>query len=355
MARLNRISIVYLSVLILGLDSGLGAGGALFRLRNLAAPMELSFTWATAFNGNPLNLSGGEIERLRYLPGYLPGVTFRDSWEQQFAVGLTYRLRLWQGHTTRLRLTAVQHYYLQITKRNYHTLSVALDQWFGRKRRIAFRYSQLPSLFIRGYRVELPLWPEDAREDCRYNRETASVALSLPGPGPAQYRFGLEGGRELYNAPFSRFNVDALGVMGGLSGRIGSFHWNILTHWGHAWNANHLDAMDRSYLYLKNGFSLARRIPFGGGRVTLTGYWQEKRYRSDNAVDPIHAGRYQQEWRLELGASQKVGRRLEVELVGGKRRRKVFSAYPLAEQLKSFSRWWGAIRVKYNLVWDMYL
>ncbi len=350
----NKWAIFCLS-LGLGLGPGQDLSGATSVVSKFMAPLEFSFGLASAFHHNPLNLAPAEEARLRYEPDYLPGVTYRDSWEQQLTLSLTYRLRLWRGHTTRLRVSAVQHFFQQIPQRNYHTFTVRLDQWFGRHRRLVVRYDQLPDLFTRGYLAQFPLLPTGAREECYYNRETGSIELRFPFERRVESQWGVEVGREVYNAVFSRFNLQSAEVFTGFNGKLRSCRWRLVSHLGRTFNANHLDDIDRSYWYLKTNFSFTLRPPRVVWPLTINGYWQERRYRSDNAVDPIHAGRYQQEWRLEIFTRWSLGPNLSLEPYWGRRQRRVFSAYPLAEELKSFTRWWGGLRLEYNFIWDMYL
>ncbi|MBT3229299.1 MAG: hypothetical protein HN355_09475, partial [Candidatus Marinimicrobia bacterium] len=113
------------------------------------------------------------------------------------------------------------------------------------------------------------------------------------------------------------------------------------------------DALDRSYKYLNIRPSLTIRLP-GNHRLRLAARFDQRAYDSEQNDDPLHAGRYQDEYRFDFSILPKLDGPFIVEPFAGYRERSVDSSDPKVRDLKSFSRYWFGVRFGFKSVIDMY-
>ncbi len=320
----------------------------------LAAPVFYELGIAPSFQSNPLNLSEVEIKKASLDSGYLNGIEFSSSNSITFSANINYAPRLFSGRKTRISSSLNSHYYQDIKQRNYQSYSLNITQSLGKYRYLSLGYWILPEYYLRNYLVKDQASLISSREVCNFgtDRLWLGVEHRLSKKNTIEYELNVR--RELYQAPFSHFDLQML--EGGLIFRIGQFNTLNMTanlQLGTADNDNRIDDIDRSYKYFNIHPTLTLTLP-GKHKLRLATRYDQRAYHSEQADDPLHSGRFQEEFRMDVTLLPNMSGNVIVEPFLGYRQRQVDSIDPAVQDLKSFSRYWFGVSFGFKSVIDMY-
>ena len=323
-------------------------------VQRLAAPVFYELAVQPNFQSNPLNLSSVEIIKAAQDSEYLDGIAYSSSNVVSFSGKLNYSPRLFAGRKTRFNLQLNHHYYHDIPERSYQSYSLGVRQSLGKYRYLNLGYWILPEYYLRNYRYQDIRTLRTNRESCKFGTDRFWLGLKhrITKRNTIEYRLTLR--NEIYQAPFSQYDMRML--EGDLKLNLGQFNsltLNTELQYGVADNDNEYDALDRSYKYLNIRPSLTIRLP-GNHRLRLAARFDQRAYDSEQNDDPLHAGRYQDEYRFDFSILPKLDGPFIVEPFAGYRERSVDSSDPKVRDLKSFSRYWFGVRFGFKSVIDMY-
>lgn len=326
-------------------------------LQVLAAPIDLELGLQPAHQSNPLNLS--EIERDRAARGYgnLGEIDYAESNVLSAFFSLDYDPRIFKGRKTAFDVNATIHQHQQIPERDYGFLSMSIRQSLGSWRFLEIGHSYLPSLYLRDYYFPGQGDWVAGRYACVFGttRSWLEYQHRLAEGLSLEYRATQR--VERYGAPFSHYDMIMAEVAMGVRFKpLRAVSTRLEFQYGQAENQNEFDDIDRSYQYLNIRPSITLPVPGEWIRnVSIQGRFDQRAYESDSATDPLHAGRYQYEYRLDLRLNPRDVGRVGWSPYFGYRQRVVESESQYVEDLKSFSRWWLGIRVSFRTTFDIYL
>jgi len=320
----------------------------------LVAPVFYEIGVSPSFQSNPLNLSSVELKKAATDAEYLGGITNSSSKVITLSANIIYAPRLFAGRKTQLNSTMNSHFYLDIRQRNYQTYSVDITQSLGKYRFFNIGYWFLPEYYLRNYLFKNPGTQISSREVCNFgsNRVWLGLEHRLSRKNRVEYQLNVR--NEIYQAPFSHFDLHML--EGGLIFRIGQFDALSITanlQYGVAENDNRIDDLDRSYEYFNIHPTFTFSLP-GKHKLRLATRYDQRAYHSEQADDPLHSGRFQEEFRVDATFLPNLSGKLIVEPFVGYRKRQVDSIDPAVRDLKSFSRYWFGISFGFKSVIDMY-
>jgi len=323
-------------------------------LQRLAAPVFYELGVNPNYQSNPLNLSEIEIQKAAQDADYLNGIEYSSSNVISLTGKLTYSPRLLGGRKTRFNAQVNHHHYQNIPERSYQSYSFSVRQSLGQYRYLNLGYWILPQYYLRNYRIQDNRTLIYSREVCNFGTDRLSLGFQhrLTKKNTMEYRFTLR--NEIYEAPFSHYDMQMMeGDLKLNVGQFKNFSLNAELQYGVADNNNEFDDIDRSYKYLNFRPGLTMRLP-GEHRVRLSTRYEQRAYHSEHYDDPLHAGRYQDEMRVELYVLPNLSGPIIVEPFIGYRERRVDSSDPAIRDLKSFTRYWFGIRFGFKSVIDMY-
>ncbi|MBC8374635.1 MAG: hypothetical protein H8E26_01245 [FCB group bacterium] len=323
-------------------------------LQRLAAPIFYELGVEPNFQSNPLNLSEVEISKASQDADYLNGISYSSSNVLSFSGKLTYSPRLFAGRKTRLHLQLNHHTYHDIPERSYQSYSASIRQSLGKYRYLDVGYWILPQYYLRNYRFQDFRTLQTSRQVCNLGTDRLWLGFQhrLNKRNTIEYRITVR--NEIYEAPFSHYDMNML--EGDLKLGVSQFKNLLLSteiQYGLADNNNSYDDKDRSYTYLNIRPSLTLKIS-GNHKIRLSGRYDQRAYESEENDDPLHAGRYQDEIRMELTLLPKLSGPFIVEPFAGYRVRRVDSSVEAVRELKSFSRYWFGVSFGFKSVIDMY-
>jgi len=322
--------------------------------QRLAAPISYEFGLVPGFQNNPLNLSATEIDKAAADPNYLDGIKYSSSNVISAYGKLSYSPRLFGNRKTRINLIQYYHYYHDISERSYQSTTVSVKQSLGNYRYLLLGYGILPEYYLRNYLVTDPATLISDRQNCSFGTDRAWLGFEhrLSRRNRLEYRVTVR--QEIYPAPFSRYDMSMReGAISLESDQFNGISSDLEIRYGMADNDNQFDELDRSYRFLNMRPSLTLTIP-GKHRLNLSGRYDQRAYDSEEPDDPLHAGRYQEEFRLDVSLMPKFSESLVIEPFAGYRERRVDSSDEVVRGLKSFSRYWFGVRVGFKSVIDMY-
>jgi hypothetical protein len=323
-------------------------------IQKLAAPVFYELGVQPNFQSNPLNLSSIEILKAGQDSDYLNGIAYSSSNVISFTGKLSYSPRLFAGRKTRFNLQLNHHYYQDIPERSYQSYSMGIRQSLGKYRYLDMGYWILPEYYLRNYLIRDTRTLLSSREVCNFGTDRIWMGLQhrVSKKNTIEYRLTVR--NEIYQAPFSHYDMSML--EGDLKLVLGQFKaLSLVTEfqYGIADNNNDYDDKDRSYKYLNIRPSMTLKLP-GKHRIRLAGRYDQRAYESEQNDDPLHAGRYQDEVRIEFTVLPNLVGPFLVEPFAGYRERRVDSSDPAVRELKSFSRYWFGVRFGFKSVIDMY-
>ncbi len=323
-------------------------------LQRLGAPVFYELGVQPNFQSNPLNLSSVEILKAGSDSDYLNGIAYSSSNVLSFSGKLNYSPRLFAGRKSRFSLQLNHHYYHDIPERSYQSYSMGFRQSLGKYRYINLGYWILPEYYLRNYLFRDTRTRLSSREVCNFGTDRLWLGFQhrLSKKNTLEYRLTVR--NEIYQAPFSHYDMNML--EGDLKLVVGQFKAISLAtefQYGVADNNNDYDDKDRSYKYLNIRPSMTLNLP-GKHRVRFSGRYDQRAYESEQNDDPLHAGRYQDEVRIEITGLPQLDGAFLVEPYVGYRERRVDSSDEAVRELKSFSRYWFGVRFKFKSVIDMY-
>ncbi|MCF7825695.1 MAG: hypothetical protein K9M55_03415 [Candidatus Marinimicrobia bacterium] len=323
-------------------------------IQKLAAPVFYELGLEPNFQSNPLNLSDSEILKASQDSDYLNGIEYSSSNVISFSGELSYAPRLFAGRKSSFNLSLDHHYYHDIPERSYQSYSLSLKQSLGKYRYLDLGYWILPEYYLRNYRLQDTHTLITRREVCNFGTDRLWLGFEhrLTRKNSIEYRLALR--NELYQAPFSHYDLRML--EGDLKLNLGQFdYFSLYTElqYGVAENDNNYDDKDRSYTYLNIRPTLIVKLP-GKHRIRLATRYEQRAYGSEQYDDLLHAGRYQDEVRIDLTLLPHVDGPFAIEPYLGYRERRVDSSDPAVRELKSFQRYWFGIRFGFDSVIDMY-
>ncbi len=357
MGRAHRSGVIWqpktvIIVLMIGLVFGQLQAQSF--IQSLAAPVFYEIGLQPGFQSNPLNLSDLEIEKAAGDPRYLDGINYSSSNVTSLYGKLNWSPRFYKGRKTRFRSQIFYHYYHDIQERSYQSFSFSVKQSLGNYRYLSGGYWILPKYYLRNYLIKDQATLRSTRQNCSFGTDRLWLGFEhrLSRKNRLEYRLNVR--REIYQAPFAHYDMQLQEL--GLKLKIDQFKVAALVldlQYGMAENDNQIDQRDRSYNYLNIRPTLTLTLT-KKYRLRLAGRYDQRAYGSEQLDDPLHAGRYQEEFRLDLSFLPKMPNKLVLEPFAGYRERRVDSSDPLVRELKSFSRYWVGIRVGFRSVIDMY-
>ena len=323
-------------------------------IQRLAAPIFYELGFEPNFQSNPLNLSDVEILKATEDSDYLNGIDNFSSNVVSLSGDLNYAPRLIGGRKSRFKLNLTHHYYHDIPQRSYKSYSMSLRQSLGKYRYLDLGYWILPEYYLRNYRIQDNRTLETSREVCNFGTDRIWLGLEhrISRKNTIEYTLALR--NEIYQAPFSHYDLRMM--EGDLRVNLGQYDLFTLStelQYGLAENDNNYDDKDRSYKYFNIRPTLTFNLP-GEHRIRLSTRYEQRAYDSEQYDDLLHAGRYQDEVRIEVTALPNLSGPFIVEPFAGYRERRVDSSDPAVVDLKSFSRYWFGVRFGFKSVIDMY-
>ncbi len=323
-------------------------------VQRLAAPIFYELGIEPSFQSNPLNLSDLEIEKATRDVEYLNGIDYSSSNVLTFSAKMNYSPRLYGGRKTRFYANLNHHYYHDIPQRHYQTYSVRIKQSLGKYRYLDVGYWILPEYYLRNYRLQDNRTLETTREVCKFGTDRLSLGFEQRITRKNTIEYGLAHRSEIYQAPFSHYDLSMMEADLKINiGQFSTFDFRTVFQYGIAENDNNYDDKDRSYRYLNIRPSLTLRLP-GKHRIRIATRYEQRAYRSEQYDDQLHAGRYQEEYRLDLSLFPHLESDFSLEPYFGYRERLVDSIDPSVRDLKSFQRYWFGIQFGFKSVIDMY-
>ena len=323
-------------------------------LERLAAPVFYELSVQPNYQSNPLNLSDVEIQKAARDSRYLNGITYSSSNVVSFSGKLNYSPRLFANRKTRFNLQLNHHYYHDIPERSYQSYSINIRQSIGNYRYLDMGYWILPEYYLRNYLYRDIRSHQYSREVCNFGTDRIWLGFQhrLSKKNTLEYRLTVR--NEIYAAPFSHYDMNMLeGDLKLVVGQFKAFYLSTEIQYGLADNNNNYDDKDRSYTYLHVRPSITLKMP-GKHRVRLSGRYEQRAYDSEQYDDLLHAGRYQDEVRLEVTVLPHLNGPFIVEPFVGYRERRVDSSDAAVADLKSFSRYWFGVQFGFKSVIDMY-
>ena len=322
--------------------------------QRLAAPVFYELNVQPGYQSNPLNLSDVELEKAARDTSYLNGIAFSSSNVITVTAKLAYAPRIFSGRKTSMNASVNYHYYHDIQERSYQTYSFSLRQSLGKYRYLDLGYWILPEYYLRNYLTVNPQTLISNREVCNFGTDRFWLGFEhrLSKKNRIEYRLTVR--NEIYQAPFSHYNLNMLeGDLKFGVDQFKSIKMNAEIQYGLADNRNDYDDKDRSYKYLNLRPSMTAKV-LGKHRIRVGARYEQRAYNSEHADDPLHAGRYQKEYRLDVTLLPRMNGPISVEPFAGYRERNVDSDVPAVRDLKSFNRYWFGIRFGFKSVIDMY-
>jgi len=322
--------------------------------QRLAAPVFYELGVEPNYQSNPLNLSELEIQKAAEDSEYLNGIAYSSSNVLSFSGKLNYAPRLFGNRKTRFNAQLTHHYYHDIPERSYQSYSINIRQSLGNYRYLDLGYWILPDYYLRNYLYRDMRSLQYSREVCNFGTDRIWLGLQhrLSKKNTIEYNLALR--NEIYQAPFSHY--DLIMMEGDLRvnlGQFDSFSFSMELQYGLAENDNNYDDKDRSYKYFHIRPTLTYHLP-GKHRLRLATRYEQRGYYSEQYDDLLHAGRYQDEVRIEFTALPNLSGPFIVEPFAGYRERRVDSSDAAVADLKSFSRYWIGVRFGFKSVIDMY-
>lgn len=321
--------------------------------QKLAAPIFYEFGLQTHYQSNPLNLSDLELEKVAVDADYLNNIENSSSNVLTLNAKFVYSPRLFDGRKTRFSVQLNHHEYQDIPLRNYQSYSGSVRQSMGQYRYLEVGYWILPEYYLRNYRFKDPQTLIYSREVCNFGTDRLWLGWQhrMLRKNTLEYRLTVR--NEFYQAPFAMYDL----VMreGGVKFKLGQFKPFTLTtelQYGAADNNNSYDEKDRSYNYLNIRPTLNLRA--GKYQLRIATRYDQRAYHSEYTDDPLHAGRYQDEFRVELTLLPRLNGPVSIAPFAGYRERRVDSVDAAVRDLKSFDRYWFGIRFGFKSVIDMY-
>ena len=332
----------------------LGQVSAQSVLQRLAAPVFYEIGIEPGFESNPLNLSQPEIEKAGVDEDYLGGVRYSSSNVISFYGRLNYDPKLFQDRRTRFSLIGIHHRYQDIPERSYESLTLSIRQPLGKYRYLNLGYGLLPDLYLRNYLIRDPATLISQREACSFGSERFWLGFEHRVTRENRLEYRLTRRTEIYQAPFAAYDMAMLEAELTLkSSQLNTLPFEIAIQYGLSDNHNDIDTKDRSYGYLNIRPSLSLRLP-GKHSISVDGRYDQRIYNSEANEDPLHAGRYQDEFWLEVKFAPNLPGGAVLEPFAGYRERRVESSDPDIAELKSFTRYWFGVRLGFKSVIDMY-
>lgn len=323
-------------------------------MTRLVSPVTYEIGIQPGFQSNPLNLSDLEIEKVGNDTDYLDGIENSSSNVVSVYGKLSYSPRLIGGRKTRISGTLFYHSYHDIPERTYQSASLSLKQSLGKYRYLLLGYGILPKYYLRNYLDKDPATLISTRQNCSFGTDRAWLGFEhrLSRKNRLEYRLTVR--QEIYQAPFSRYDMSMReGALSLKSDQIKGISLAMEAQYGIADNDNQIDDADRSYRYLNFRPTLSLKFP-GKHLIKFSGRYDQRAYDSEETGDPLHAGRYQEEFRLDISLSPGLSQSLVLEPFAGYRERRVDSSDAAIQDLKSFTRYWFGIRIGFKSVIDMY-
>ncbi len=323
-------------------------------LQRLAAPIFYELGVEPNYQSNPLNLSDVEIQKAAEDSEYLDGIAYSSSNVMSFTGKINYAPRLYANRKTSLNIQFAHHYYHDIPQRSYQSYSMDIRQSLGKYRYLEIGYWILPQYYLRNYLYRDSRTQQYSREVCNFGTDRIWLGLQHRLSKKNTIEYGLTVRNEIYEAPFSHYDMNMLeGDLKLVMGHFKAFTLATEFQYGLADNNNDYDDKDRSYTYLNMRPSITLRMP-GKHRIRLSGRYEQRAYDSEQYDDLLHAGRYQDEVRIEITGLPNLNGPFIVEPFVGYRERRVDSSDPAVADLKSFSRYWFGVSFGFKSVIDMY-
>ena len=322
--------------------------------QRLAAPIFYEIGVQPGFQSNPLNLSDVELEKSAEDGEYLNGIENSSSNVLSLSARLSYAPRIFAGRKTRFNASMTYHHYQDISQRSYASMSFSVKQSLGKYRYVDVGYWILPEYYLRNYRFTDPQTLFTSREVCKFGTDRAWLGFEhrLTRKNTIEYRLTVR--NEIYQAPFSLYDMNMKEADLKLSmGQFKAVKFNTEFQYGMADNDNAVDDKDRSYEYFNIRPTLTMNL-FSEHRLRIASRYEQRAYQSEQNDDPLHAGRYQEEVRLDVTLLPQLAGPFVVEPFVGYRERLVDSSDPAVRDLKSFNRYWFGIRLGFKSVIDMY-
>ena len=323
-------------------------------IQNLTAPVFYEIGLQPGFQSNPFNLSALELEKAAADPDYLDQIAYSSSNLVSMYAKLNWSPRLFKGRKTRFGGQVFYHHYHDIPERSYQSFSFNVKQSLGKYRYLRGGYWILPEYYLRNYLIKDRATQISARQNCSFGTDRLWLGFEhrLTRKNRIEYRLNIR--QELYQAPFARYDMQMQEVDFKLTvDQFKPMRLVLEFQYGLADNDNQVDEKDRSFRYLNLRPTLT--LPLGGEhRIRLAGRYDQRVYGSEQLDDPLHAGRYQEEFRLDVSYLPNFSESFRVEPFAGYRQRLVDSSDPAVRDLKSFSRYWFGIRLGFKSVIDMY-
>ncbi len=310
----------------------------------LTPAIDLTIQVRNGYDSNVLRLSDLEQDRAAIDSRILGAMTTFDAYYYRFGVKLTANYRLRQpDHSLSLRLSPGYTMYMNSPEKQYSTFTFELDYSWGAYRHLKFKVHHLNNYHLREY-IDRDV-SASMLEVCNFSDADHSVLFSFPVARRTWLSFSGGYLQRYYILPFTEFDLDIVYAgfrfsrtwsrLLGLAFELKSGFADNISQGGTARSSS----MDRSYRFVEM-FMPVRLIksPFGLDELGTGLRCEWRAYLVENPNDPLHSGRYHQDWKLDLWVKKVITDGLTIKLNIRYRIRKSESEYTWVSDLKSFNQ-----------------
>lgn len=327
-------------------------------MNRLMTPVYITSSVLFGYDSNVLRLSEHEMENAFEDVSILGDMNTFDSGIVRSELEVEYSPALISGHETRFTFDANYSYYSESLEKTYSSFSAKLETHLGRYSWFKAGYSIQPDIYLRTF-VDKDQIGQD-RISCIFANETVWSSLSFPVLKKTWVTGKAIQNRQYFNEFFTEFDMEKIKAEGRLTtARFNPFRMSLFYGIGEAVNSTYRSglistAFDRSY----HEQSFGGNLKFHAEKWinSITGYItvNQRFYLSEDADDPLHTGREQEEIFYRLSVKKDLPKKFVIECVGHYRVRQTFSEFDWVEKLKSYSKFDLEIILSSNTILDLF-
>ncbi|MBC8213203.1 MAG: hypothetical protein ISR90_03935 [Candidatus Marinimicrobia bacterium] len=304
-------------------------------------PVYLTASIRFGYDSNVLKLSSEEQSRdeVNFILGSAD--TF-DSGFTRKNLMIKYSPRIIENHKTKIVMNIAQTEYYQHSDKSFVSFSVSAEQHFDSYHWLKFRYSNLPTYYIRPYRDSDTF--SDGLQSCDFSNENIRLIYSVPVYNKTSIKIRLGRTKLYYNPYFTEFDTDVTSFRTTLSiYKIKPFKFIAWAELGTGNNISYLSEttsskFDRSYKYNQFGgeieWSPKSIIKSVGFSIDI----HQRYYLSEGEDDPLHSGRKHEDVKSMAWIKKDVTNKLGFSLSVVNRQKTTFSDYSWVQDLKSYNK-----------------
>ena len=318
-------------------------------------PVYLTTSMRFGYDSNLLNLSDSEKSRDDVNLILQNADTF-DSAFLRSDLMIKYIPRIIGNHKTKFILNVAQTKYHQNSDKSYNSFSLSATQHCKSYHWLKFRYSFLPSFYIRPYH-DIDTFSTDF-SSCEFSSEDIRMVYSVPVYDKTSIKIRLGKSKLYYNKHFTEFDTDITNFRATLS--LYKFKPIKLVFWGELGfgdNISYLSGIastefDRSYEYNQFGGDVEWSPKSIIESVGLSIIVHQRYYLTEDEDDPLHSGRKHEDTKTKVWIKKDVTNKLELNLSVLHRRKTTFSKFSWIQDLKSYNKFEIWLECSYKMYFN---